>query len=102
MKQLLFVFAALLLVNVFIKADTPVWQDASPGSFNLKGTVYLAPVAFRTVSLNKSAMYSILNSAPKETDVKVKNSNVIFSFPMPNGTISRFKIVESSVMEPEL
>jgi hypothetical protein len=102
MKQILFVFAALLLLNVFTYSNTPVWQDASPGSFSLKGTVYLAPVSFRTVSLNKSAMYSILNSAPKEADVKAQNSNVIFSFPMPNGTMSRFKIVESSVMEPEL
>jgi hypothetical protein len=44
----------------------------------------------------------LVNQAPKETDVKAKFSNVIFSLPLPNGQMGRFSIVESPVMAPEL
>lgn len=92
----------MVLATSFAVSNTTMWQDAAPGSFSLKGTVYLAPIAYRTVSLNKQEMYTLLSSAPNEQQVRVQNSATIVSLPMPNGTMQRFKFVESSVMEAEL
>lgn len=101
MKQIFFVLAVLVLTNVFAVSNN-LWVDEAPGSFSVKGNVYLAPIAFRSVSLNKSELANILNSAPDEKNTLVKNSNTIILLPMPNGTMGRFRIVESSIMEPEL
>src|SRR5690349_13060627 len=101
MKQILFDLAVLVLTNVFAVSNN-LWVDEAPNSFTVKVNVYLAPVSFRSVSLNKSELANVLNSAPDERNTKVKYSNTIISLPMPNGTMARFKIVESSIMEPEL
>ncbi len=102
MKQILFVCAFVVLISGSAFSSPDLWQDVQPGSFAIKGAVYLAPTSFRTVQLNKYELLQVLNSAPKETDVRVQNSNVVLSLPMPNGTMGRFKFVESSVMEADL
>jgi hypothetical protein len=102
MKQILLAIALIVLISGSAFSGSTLWQDVQPGSFNLKGTVYLAPTSFRTVLLNKFEMASILNSAPDESQVRAQYSNVIISLPMPNGTMGRFSVVESSVMEADL
>lgn len=91
----LFIFSASILSNNY-------WMDVQPGSFDLKGTVYLAPVTFRTVMINKAGIIPLLNSAPLEKNVPVRFSNTIIELPMPNGINQRFRFVESPVMEEPL
>ncbi len=79
-----------------------LWEDAVPGSFNVKGNIYITPTSFRTVKLNRYEMNSQLSAAPMESSVNVRNSKNIISLPMPNGTMAKFKFVESPVMAPEL
>lgn len=100
MKKILVFVLSFILTGALFSGN--LWQDVQPGSFTVKGAVYHAPVSFRTVKLDNAGMYYLLNSAPEEQDVKVQNSNFIVSLPLPNGTMGRFKFVESSVMEPEL
>ncbi|HRE11113.1 MAG TPA: M12 family metallo-peptidase [Ignavibacteria bacterium] len=98
-------FSALLLFSFLtssVFSSSSMWQDVQPGSFNVKGTVYLAPITYRTVKLNKVELYNVLRSAPLESVVKVRNSNVVISLPMPNGSFARFNFVESPIMEPGL
>lgn len=91
-----------LAVTTGIFSDSPYWQDVNKESIVPKGERYILASAFRTIYLNKYEFFGVINNVPKEVDVNVRNSNSIFSFPMPNGQMSRFKVVESPVMEPEL
>lgn len=100
MKKIFSLFLFIVLSSAAFSSG--LWENVSPGSFPIKGTVYSNPVSFRTVSLNKGELIPLLLSAPNETSVKVKNSNTIISLPLPNGTTGRFRFVESSIMEPEL
>ncbi len=102
MKYFLLLSVTVLVFTSGIFADTPYWQDVNKESIVQKGERYILASAFRTVYLNKYEFFSVINSVPKEADVKVRNSNSVFSFPMPNGTMSRFNVVESPIMEPEL
>ncbi|MBZ0204579.1 MAG: T9SS type A sorting domain-containing protein [Ignavibacteria bacterium] len=102
MKYFLLLCVTALVFTSTALTETPYWQDVSKESIVPKGERYILASAFRTVYLNKYEFFGVINSIPKEADVKVRNSNSIFSFPMPNGTMSRFKVVESPVMEPGL
>lgn len=92
----------LVVITTSISFAGNLWEDVQPGSFSLKGTVYLAPVSFRTVKINHYEMRTLLLSAPQEVNVRAQNSNVIISLPMPNGQMQRFSIVESPIMEAPL
>ena len=94
--------ALFLLLSSSILFAGNLWQDVQPGSFTLKGTVYLAPTSFRTVKINHFEIRSLLLSAPQESNVRAQHSNVIIQLPMPNGQMQRFSISESPVMEAPL
>ncbi|MCB0723851.1 MAG: T9SS type A sorting domain-containing protein [Ignavibacteriae bacterium] len=79
-----------------------LWTDVESSSIVQVGDRVIVPDYYRTVSLNMSELRNILNQAPLESIVKAKNSSVILSLPLPDGSFGRFKIVESPVMAPEL
>ena len=81
-------FFSVLTTSIF--SNNTMWQDVQPGSFIVKGQVYLAPIAYRTVKLNKAELFRVLSTAPLEVNVKVKNSVTFISLPMPNGTFAKF------------
>ena len=47
-------------------------------------------------------MLALLDKAPMEFSAEARNNPVVLSFPMPDGTISRFNIVKSTIMEAGL
>ena len=55
-----------------------------------------------TFRLQKNALEAILSRAPKEGVAPLNQSRAILTLPMPDGTLSRFRIEESSVFEPAL
>src|SRR5882724_1223128 len=61
-----------------------------------------SPKAYRTVSLNRSALFDILTRAPMEFTDSAKSKDVRLSLPVADGTFQQFKIEESPIMEPEL
>lgn len=100
-----FLFSLILLISALsasVLSNNNIWKDVQPGSFPVKGTMYLAPVSYRTVQLNRAELLNLLRTAPMESAVRVKNSNTMISLPMPNGILARFRFVESPVMAPEL
>jgi hypothetical protein len=60
------------------------------------------PRAFRAFGLNRAALADILSSAPAEFSADAKTRSVELSVPLPDGAWSRFRIVDSPVMESEL
>jgi len=63
---------------------------------------WVKPDKFDAVTLDHVAIGRELARAPKETVPGFVVSDLELSLPMPEGTTQRFRIVESSVMAPEL
>ena len=55
----------------------------------------------QTFTLNTEGLKQALSTKPKRGDFS-KSSNVVLSFPDANGQFERFRIVEASVLHPEL
>ncbi len=61
------------------------------------------PQKFRTVKLDNSPMKSFLWSLPLENAVLYnRNSAPVLELPMPNGTVAKFRVWQSSIQEPGL
>ncbi|WP_417352460.1 zinc-dependent metalloprotease family protein [Flavobacterium alkalisoli] len=59
------------------------------------------PVEYQLYHLNFEAMKNVLSSAPSRKNFSGE-SQVIVSFPNPEGQLERFRIYEASVMHPDL
>ncbi len=57
------------------------------------------PSKYATVKLNLASLNKTLKQAPLATD---RNGSVIISLPLPDGSMERFEVVNSSVMQREL
>lgn len=57
---------------------------------------------FRSFHLNHGLLRRWLRDAPLEAHVVLRRSPAVVALPMPDGSLARFRIVESPVMEPEL
>jgi hypothetical protein len=57
---------------------------------------------YRTFRLDKNALMKVLAQAPREFTEAAKHSRVELSLPMPDGSFSRFRIVESPITEAGL
>ncbi len=100
--KLFFTAVLFIALSMTVFSSNNLWQDVQPGSFEVKGNVYITATSFRTVKLDQYELRNLLNSAPMESSVRVRNSTFIISLPMPNGVNARFKFVESPVLAPEL
>lgn len=97
--------AILTLFCNFIFAQNSseeLWSDIQEATIQTAGERYIIPQSYRTLELDFQAMQSALSNAPSEKTVKVINSTTIIALPLPNGEFTRFKFVESLVMEEEL
>ncbi|HEV2904476.1 MAG TPA: zinc-dependent metalloprotease family protein, partial [Pyrinomonadaceae bacterium] len=60
----------------------------------------IVPSSYRVARLNQSELTQLLAQAPRE--FTGATSDVILNVPMPDGTLAKFKVEESPVMEPGL
>ncbi len=87
-------------VGVFNQGE--LWRDADESLFIASGERQIVPDKYRTLSLNKEALQTLLVNAPLESRVGVVNSESVISLPLPDGKFSRFRFVESPTMEESL
>lgn len=66
------------------------------------GKRVLVPEKYRTVSLNVKSIKTFLSSLPEEKNIANRNTTPVIELPMPSGGTARFRVWESSVMEPAL
>ncbi|SPE60722.1 Proprotein convertase P (fragment) [Verrucomicrobia bacterium] len=82
--------------------ETNLWQPAEPAATNHAASeLWLAPQVFRAFRLHHGTLHSKLALAPKEAQQSGMPTALI-SLPMPDGSLARFRFVESPVMAPEL
>lgn len=79
-----------------------LWQKAAETSFQLKGQRNLFPEKYVTFSLNADALKNVLREMPLEFTEEARNNSVIIEIPMPDGSLSKFRIEESEVLAEHL
>ena len=79
------------------------WSDVSEAAISTKRTQRsFIPKKYRTLLLDTSRLTSFLRKTPKEFSSDGKNNQAIVTLPFPDGSIKRFLIVETSMMEQGL
>ena len=96
-KSLLLVIALVFQLTVF--SQSTMWSDQiAPEQLSRQ----ITPEAYRTLGLDVRIMGDFLMTLPSESEMEISNSSFILSLPMPDGGFQSFKVLESSVMAPEL
>lgn len=78
-----------------------LWQDVNPTS--MPGNTAENPLAahnYRTLKMNRSLLLTRLNQAPREASPT--GSETVLSLPMPDGSLTNFRLEESSVLPAQL
>lgn len=93
----------LFVCSYAVSAQNNFWKDQSESAIAIKRNPQLnLPKQYRTLRLDTAHLNSALRTAPKEFTEAAKNNALILSVPMPGGSFTRFKIVETVVMEAGL
>jgi hypothetical protein len=80
-----------------------VWsENQSRGKRKSVAETGTAQTFYRELSLNAIAQREVLRRAPMEFTKAAKQTQVVMTLPMPDGTFSRFRIEESPVLAPLL
>ncbi|MGQ0541097.1 MAG: reprolysin-like metallopeptidase [Blastocatellia bacterium] len=80
---------------------TSLWQEIDDSPFRGRESERtIVPERYRTFRLNQSAMRSELSKAPEE--FSQSGRSLILSLPMPDGTLGRFRVEHSLIVEPGL
>ena len=111
MRKLLYcrflVFAAVLLsVSTIANAQAysnSIWSEVNESSLSARPADRLiVPSSYRVFQLDKFALRSVLNEVPNEFSGDAMLRQTIITLPMPDGTLNRFRIEQSLVVEPGL
>ncbi|QUW04026.1 hypothetical protein J8C06_13310 [Chloracidobacterium validum] len=80
-----------------------IWRDTEETAIPRRGMArWVEPQSYRTLALDVPALKARLAAAPVEGSVRTQASPVTISLPLPDRGFGAFRIVESSIMEPEL
>ncbi len=99
MKKLLLLF--LLCTSFAFSQSKSFWQKQTPANISkIKPSKQILPTK-ETYNLNIEALKQALSKAPIRGEF-YGNSNLIISFPNAEGELESFRIMEASVMHPDL
>jgi hypothetical protein len=83
--------------------EADLWQSVEPNPRGRsQSDTWIQPNAFRAFHLQHARLSPLLGRAPKEASYSLASSGAVISLPMPDGTQTRFRFVESPVMHPDL
>jgi len=111
MKRLVFLLLFIFSISVVFALGQKnqalpdkLWQEVDDSALQQRLPERLViPNTYRTFTLDKTAIQSLLRKAPMEfTDAARNNSPLIITVPMPDGKLARFQIEESPIFEPGL
>ncbi len=102
MKQIIITFLSLITLSLNSFSSDMYWNDVSGSQLNMAGERRLNPTVYKTFELSYMPFKMLLQTAPHERNVKLRNSNFVVSIPMPDGTMQRFNVIEYAMMEQAL
>ena len=101
--KLLCAFFAMSTISAFTQKN--YWHSISQSSaLRLNNdkplfTVAFQPVSYQVFTLDENALALVLQQVSNEKNI---SAGIIISVPLANGSIEKFRIIESSVMQPQL
>ena len=98
---ILFFFASTNALSAQNTTDQ-YWAVIAESKIHSSGKRQIIPQKYLTFELNETAMKNKLFSAPQEQTVRINQSTCILSLPAPDGSIQKFKVIESPIMSGEL
>lgn len=100
---LFFISIGLFLTAAFAQINTTdFWSEINESQIVQIGERYIIPKSYRTLKLDLENLKSYLLAAPFENNNGTFNKITVLSLPLPDGSMSRFSIFESPVMEASL
>jgi len=105
MKKFLTRFILLLVLSSSYSAFTQnnFWKDILESKIAAAGKQRkIVPQQYRTLKLDTGSLVSFLKTIPKEFTEAAKKSALVITLPMPDGSFNRFRLAETSMMEPGL
>lgn len=101
-KQAFLLFALFVVTNNLF-AQSNFFKEINESAIKKAGLKrVIVPSKYRTLTLNLTQLDNFLKVVPREKNLTDRNMAPVFEIPMPDGSISKFHIWESSVMAPEL
>src|SRR5688572_1218156 len=92
------------LVAAEAAAPVGLWQEVDVQAIATKqDDVAVSAQAYRVFELDHVVLANVLDRAPMEFSEAAKTGAAcVITLPTPDGSLQRFRIEESSIMEPEL
>lgn len=84
------------------QSNKEFWKSINEKEIPVTGKRDIIPLKYKTYHLDINNIKSMLLTAPLDKYITADNSNIIVSLPMPDGTLQKFKVAESPVMEDVL
>jgi hypothetical protein len=93
----------LIALGSFSLAKAQSWKALnSEKEINPLGERVIVPKKYKVFHLPDNSFKNALWQSPDEKQVALANSPSIIELPMPDGTLQKFRVVQSPVMAPEL
>ena len=93
---------ALFGICTFSLSAQKFWSASeAPQRYNEEKR-YIIPQEYRNIRIDKAMLQQQLEDAPMHSSEPIKNSSLVVSFPMPDGSTQRFAVVEDPIMSPVL
>ena len=88
-----------LFQAVTFAASDNVWSPLTLDKVSAARGAYTLPLKYKLFELNPSALEAAIANAPLEFSGAARQTSVILEIPTPDGTIARFRVEESPIME---
>lgn len=85
-----------------VKIAGDLWQAVDEKSIANGLERPIIPNAYLTVRLDKNSLGQFLSKVPLEYTKAAQGTEAVLHLPMPDGTVAKFSVVESPIMEPKL
>lgn len=104
MKKILYILLFTVSVSHELKAQNYFFAEAKESEITAgsAGKRVIIPEKYKTVVLDSRGMQSFMIRLALESKIAGKDQGSVIELPMPDGARSKFKIWESTVMEPGL
>jgi len=102
MRILSTIFLSCLMLTGLWAQGQELWQSQTEASIPVLGVRYIQPQAAAYYQLDLDQLQQLLDAAPMEFRPIAQMSQTLISLPMPDGSMQRFDIQESPIMEAAL
>jgi hypothetical protein len=94
--------ATLCTLFFSVIAFSQNWERTTTASITGVTDRVVKPQQFNLTRLDVPSLLTVLNSSPQEFSDRARTNPVIMQLPMPDGSLKRFRITQSSIMEKGL